>query len=46
MTQRIKIDDQTLEQLRLQGELRVEDSRGVPVILMTDDAREELQKLV
>jgi len=46
MTPRIAIDDQTLEQLREKGELRVEDSHGVPVVLMTVDAREELQKLI
>ncbi len=46
MTPRITIDDQTLQQLRLTGELTVEDSHGLPVILMTVDARQELQKLV
>lgn len=46
MTPRITIDDQTLQQLRQVGELRVEDTHGVPVVLMTVDAREELQKLV
>jgi hypothetical protein len=42
MTPRITIDDQTLEQLREKGELRVEDTHGVPVVLMTVDARQEL----
>jgi hypothetical protein len=46
MTPRINIDAQTLELLRQTGELRVEDPHGVPVVLMTVDAREELQKLV
>ena len=46
MTLRINIDDQTLEQLRNVGELTVEDTHGFPVVLMTVDAREELQKLV
>jgi hypothetical protein len=46
MTPRITIDDQTLQQLRLTGELTVEDAHGLPVILMTVDARQELQKLV
>src|SRR3990170_3609607 len=46
MTPRISIDDRTLEQLRIAGELTVEDSHGVPVVLMTVDARQELQKLV
>jgi len=46
MTPRITIDDRTLEQLHEKGELRVEDSHGVPVVLMTVDAREELQKLI
>jgi hypothetical protein len=46
MTPRISIDDQSLQQLHKVGELRVEDPHGVPVILMTVDARQELQKLV
>jgi hypothetical protein len=46
MTPRINIDDQTLKQLRQAGELQVEDTHGVPVVLMTVDARQELQKLV
>ena len=46
MTPRITIDDQTLQQLRQAGELTVEDAYGLPVVLMTVDARQELQKLV
>jgi hypothetical protein len=45
MTPRITIDDQTLERLRKEGELQVEDIHGDPVVLMTVDAREELKKL-
>ena len=46
MTPKISIDEQTLDRLQKEGELRVEDTHGVPVVLMTVDAREELQKLV
>ena len=46
MTPRITIDDQTLQQLRQAGELTVEDAYGLPVVLMTVDARQELHKLV
>lgn len=43
MTIQITIDDQTLEQLRKAGELTVEDAQhGVPVVLMTVDARQQL----
>jgi hypothetical protein len=44
MTPRITIDDETLQRLREAGELRVEDTNGDPVVLMTLDARQELQK--
>ena len=46
MTAKISIDEQTLQQLRKAGELTVEDTHGVPVVLMTIDARQQLQKLV
>jgi hypothetical protein len=42
MTPRISIDDLTLQKLQKTGELRVEDPHGVPVILMTVDARQQL----
>ena len=43
---KIKLDDQTREQLLQKGELQVEDTQGVPIVLMTVDARQELQKVV
>jgi len=46
MTPQIPIDDQTLRQLQQAGELRVQDTHGVPLVLMTVDAREDLQKLL
>jgi hypothetical protein len=46
MTPRITIDDETLQRLREAGKLRVEDTHGVPVVLMTLDARQELQKQI
>jgi hypothetical protein len=42
MTPEISIDEQTLERLRKEGELRVQDTHGVPVVLMTVDARQQL----
>ena len=46
MAAKVSIDDQLLEQLQQTGEVRVEDMHGVPLVLMTVDAREQLQKLV
>jgi hypothetical protein len=46
MTPRISIDDQTLERLRKEGELQVEETHGIPMVLMTVRAREELRKLI
>lgn len=46
MTPQIPIDDQTLQQLQQVGEMRVADTHGVPLVLMTVDAREDLQRLI
>ena len=46
MTPKITIDEQTLEQLRREGELQVEDSHGIPLVVMTVDVRRELHKVV
>lgn len=46
MTPKISIDEQTLEQVLKQGELQVEELHGVPLVVMTVDARQGLQKLV
>jgi hypothetical protein len=46
MTPRVAIDDQTLHQLQEEGELRVETAAGVPLVVMTVDAREDLQKAI
>jgi hypothetical protein len=46
MTPQIALDDQTLDRLRREGEVAVEESHGMPLVLMTVGAREALQKLV
>jgi hypothetical protein len=46
MTPRLAIDDQTLHQLQEVGELRVETAAGVPLVVMTVDARADLQKAI
>lgn len=46
MTPKIAIDDQTWRQLQQAGELKVEDAHGVPLVLMTVDARKELEQVV
>ena len=46
MTPKISIDDQTLQQVLREGELQVVDPHGVPLVVMTVDARQELQKVV
>lgn len=46
MAARLPIDDKLLAQLQTTGELRVEDMHGVPIVLMTVDAREQLGKVV
>ena len=46
MTLRISLDDQTLEQLQREGEVKVEEAHGLPLVVMTVDARQELQKLI
>jgi hypothetical protein len=45
MTPRISIDDQTFQLLQQAGELRVESNNGVPLVVMTVGARDDLQKL-
>ncbi len=46
VTPQISLDDQTLDRLRREGEVKVEEAHGIPLVVMTVDAREELQKLV
>ncbi len=46
MTPKISLDDETLEQLRRDGEVKLEEAHGLPVVVMTAAAREELQKLI
>jgi hypothetical protein len=41
----ISLNDQILQQLQSAGEVQVEDTRGVPIVLMTVDARQQLGKL-
>jgi hypothetical protein len=45
MIARIAIDDQTFKQLQQAGELLVESANGVPLVVMTVNARQHLQKL-
>jgi hypothetical protein len=42
MTAKVSLDDQLLKQLQETGEVRVQDMHGVPIVLMTVDAREQL----
>jgi len=50
MATKVPIDVNQIEQLRKQlqetGEVRVEDTQGVPLVLMTIDARGQLHRLV
>lgn len=43
MLPHISIDDQTLTELQQFGELQVESTSGVPLIMMTPDAHERSQ---
>jgi hypothetical protein len=45
MMPRIAIDDQTIKEIQQAGELRVESTNGIPLVAMSVDARELLQKL-
>lgn len=42
MVARVSIDADSLAQLKLSGEVRVEDIHGIPLVLMTLDARKQL----
>ena len=42
----LPIDDNTRKQLLDTGEVRVVDAQGIPLVLMTVDARQELHRLV
>ncbi len=44
MSAKVSIDDQLLKQLQQSGEMQVEDSHGVPLVLMTIHARQQLHK--
>ena len=46
MTAQVSLDEKLLQQLHQTGELRVEDTHGVPLVLMTIDARQQLHKVV
>lgn len=45
MVAKVSLGEQLIQQLQQAGELRVEDTLGVPVVLMTVDARQQLQQL-
>jgi hypothetical protein len=45
MVAKVSLGEELLQQLQQAGELRVEDALGVPVVLMTPDARQQLEKL-
>jgi hypothetical protein len=42
MVAKVQLDEQLLNQLQASGEVQVEDARGVPLVLMTLDARQQL----
>jgi hypothetical protein len=42
MVAKVQLDEQLLNQLQTSGEVQVEDARGVPLVLMTVDARQQL----
>jgi hypothetical protein len=42
MAAKVSLDDQLLKQLQASGEVQVEDAHGVPIVLMTVDARQKL----
>jgi hypothetical protein len=46
MTPKITLDDRTLERLRRDGEVKVQEVNGLPLVVMTTDARQQLQKLI
>ena len=46
MAARLSLDETLLKQLHQAGELQVEDARGVPIVLMTVDARQQLGQVV
>jgi hypothetical protein len=46
MAAKISIDDEILQRLQKEGELQVEDTSGMPVVLMTFEAREKLKELI
>lgn len=43
MAAKVSLNDQLLKQLQETGEVRVEDMHGLPIVLMTVDARQQLQ---
>ena len=45
MAAKLSIDDELLKQLQQMGELRVENTHGVPLVLMTVDARDKLHQV-
>jgi len=46
MESKVITDDQTFQKLQQSGEVKVMDSHGVPIVLMTIDARQQLGKMV
>ncbi len=46
MVAKVALDEQLLKKLQQAGELRVENMDGVPIVLMTVDARNQLQQAV
>lgn len=46
MVAKVALDEELLRQLQQAGELRVEDMHGMPIVLMTVDARDQLQQAV
>lgn len=45
MESELVLSDQLLQQLQASGEVRVQDTHGVPIVLMTVDARQQLERV-
>lgn len=46
MASQVSLDANLLKQLQQDGELRVEDAHGLPLVLMTVAARDQLHKVI
>lgn len=46
MNAKVSLNEQSLRQLQETGELQVEEVHGIPLVLMTVDARDQLRHVV